>query len=232
MTSYPVKTMVSLKPKSNLGTYSDYNRDLLLQKSRRLDWRFLMPNPDLDRVAYLGPENDPMAEALLIFSRSLTRIESTRGSNVKKEFDLVVVKNPSIQALDLGARLVRPGGHLYVEAYGWSRLVKPQQLVKFCFDLLQHRASFARFWFPTHCKEIVQHLGFHMIHSYWHWPNFESCTRIIGLDETDMRTIAFSFQESGIQLFLRKALTSGLLLPEWVQFWAPYFSIVAGKDSL
>ena len=112
MTSYPAKTMVFLKPKSNLGVYSEYNRDFLLQKSRRLDWRFLMPNPDLERVAYLGPENDPLVEALLIFSRSLTRIESTQIPNVKKKFDLVVVKNPSIQVLDLGARLVRPGGHL------------------------------------------------------------------------------------------------------------------------
>jgi hypothetical protein len=232
MTSYPIKTMVALKPKSNSGKCSDYGVDLLLQKSRRLDWRFLMPNPDLDRVAYLGLENDPLVEALQIFSRSLTQIGPIQGSNVNQEFDLVVVKNPSFRVIDLGARLVRPGGHLYLEAYGWSRLLKPQQLVKFCFDGLKHRANFNRYWFPTQCKEMVRNLGFRNIHTYLHWPNFESCTKIIELDDTDLRTIAFSIQESGIQTLLKRLLMSGLLLPEWVQICAPYFSIIAGKDPL
>jgi hypothetical protein len=231
--SFTPTTIISGVIGKTSGTYDDLLKDHLLQVSRRLDWRFLLPNPDLDDVAYLGPENDPLVEALLIFCRSLTQIMSVLvPSKDSKEFDLVVVKNPSIQALDLGAKLIKPGGYLYIEAYSWSRLVKPQQLGKFFHDLLQQSAGSTRLWFPTHYERVIRKLGFQTIHTYWHWPNFESCTRIIALDDTDSQILAFSIQENGIQLYLKKALLLGLFRPRWVQYWVPYFGIIARKDSL
>ena len=42
--------------------------DALLQASRRVDWRFLLPDPNLGRVAYLGPRRGALLDSLLLAS--------------------------------------------------------------------------------------------------------------------------------------------------------------------
>jgi hypothetical protein len=231
--SIAATTMISSEPGKTSGIYDDFPKDQLLQVSRRLDWRFLLPNPDLGRVAYLGPEEDSLVDALHLFCHTLTQISSSQLSATGlNDFDLVVITNPSNQSLELGAQRVKPGGYLYVETYGWSRAVKPRVYIKYCYDFFRLGESPGQPWSPPHIRTVIRMFGFQKINTFWHWPNFESCTRIIGLDDTDSRTIAFTFQENGIQLFLKKALTRGLLPSKWVQYWVPYFSIIAGKDSL
>lgn len=45
--------------------------DMLLQASRRVDWRFLLPNPALGRVAYVGPVDSEHAASLRLFLPNL-----------------------------------------------------------------------------------------------------------------------------------------------------------------
>ena len=45
-----------------------------LQLSRRLDWRFLLPNPHLGRVGYLGPSGGTLPRALLRVEAALNRL--------------------------------------------------------------------------------------------------------------------------------------------------------------
>lgn len=233
MKFFPAKTRISSIPKVGTGINPDSPKDLLLQVSRRLDWRFLLPDPDLNCVAYLGPENDPLIDALLIFSGSLTQIKNMNVPIIDSHvFDLVVVKDPSIQTLKMCANLVKTGGHLYIEANGWSRLVNPYRFVKFILDLFHKNPGPTFHWFPTTCKAIIRRFGLYTVHTYWNWPNFESCTRIIGLDDTHAQTMAFSFQENGIQWLMKKALSRGILPPEWMQYYVPYFSVIARKGSI
>ena len=49
-----------------------------LETSRRLAWRFLLPNPHLGRVAYLGPASGTLPRALREFCDSLTTIAPAR----------------------------------------------------------------------------------------------------------------------------------------------------------
>jgi len=233
VTSFSVKIVISLEPESIFVTYSDSPKDLLLQVSRRLDWRFLLPNPDLGNVAYLGPEDDSLVDALHLFCQTLTQIKSSQLSSTElNNFDLVVIKNPSTQSLVTSAQLLKPGGYLFIETCGWSRIDKPRLYLKHCYEFLRRRESYGQPWSPPHIKTVIRKLGFQTIHTYWHWPNFESCTRIIALDDTDSQILSFSIQENGIQLYLKKALSLGLFRPRWVQYWVPYFGIIARKDSL
>ncbi len=221
------------EPGAGKGTNPDLSQDFLLQVARRLDWRFLLPNPDADYVAYLGPENSTLLEALLLFTPSLTQVSrSPLTREVSDEFDLVVVKDPSMQSLEQAARLVGSGGCLYVEAQGWSRLSRPQSIVRRVQSLFGQKKPLARLWFPSRCKEAIRRFGFSSIHVFWHWPNFEACTRIIPVDDTDARTMAFSFQGNGVQWLLKKALAGRLFPPGWVGLGISHFSIIAGKDPL
>ena len=233
MNSFPTKTMVSFGPEVILGQNSYLIKDLLLQVSRRLDWRFLLPDPDLDCVAYIGLEKDPLVEALRLFSRTLTQIEPAEVEfHAVNEFDLVVVKNPSIQSLTLGAKLVKPSGYIYIEGYGWSRLIHPRKFGRFCLDLLRHGRSSIHHWLPTGCRALIQKYGFQSVETYWHWPTLDASTRMIRIDHADPFAVAYSFQDHGIQLLVKKSLSNGLLPADWVQYCVPYFSIIARKDSL
>ena len=93
MPSFAATTMISVEPGKTSGIYDDFPKDQLLQVSRRLDWRFLLPNPDLGSVAYLGPEEDSLVDALHLFCQTLTQISSSQlsGTNLN-DFDLVVIK--------------------------------------------------------------------------------------------------------------------------------------------
>lgn len=82
-----------------------------LQLARRIDWRFLLPEPYLRRVVYLGPETGDLPAALKHFSESL------RLNAVEKNcsFDLVVLRLREASSLTKAEALLVPGGFLYWE---------------------------------------------------------------------------------------------------------------------
>src|SRR3990172_11658173 len=88
--------------------------DMRLQVSRRVDWRFLLPDPILGRVAYLGPTRGALLDSLRMFSAALTVIEAAAlHDNLSAQFELVVVKAPIGAKMKQAAELVGPGGYLY-----------------------------------------------------------------------------------------------------------------------
>ena len=141
------------KPSLELMHPAESHSDVLLQASRRLDWRFLLPDPGLDRVAYIGPIHGTLLPTLRQFSKSDV-LEAPDADDAG--YDVVVLRNPSLNRLRSAVRLVRPGGCLYAEISGAGRL-------------------------PGRYVTTLRRAGLTQVEMYWHWPNFEKCTRIIPL---------------------------------------------------
>lgn len=182
--------------------------DALLQASRRVDWRFLLPDPNLGEVAYLGPAHGSLLESLRLFSAALTVTASaTIHDRQPMQFDVVVMLAPSDKRVKQGAELVKPGGFLYVEA----------------------RRRWARS--PAGYVSALRRLGFIEVAAYWHWPNFESCTEIIPLGDPVALVHALGRRRSGGATRLKSALGRGLVRMGLLPRLVPCFSLVARKRA-
>jgi hypothetical protein len=93
---------------------------LLLQASRRLDWRFLLPRPQLAATVYLGRPDAALIAALGAHA-DLTIIGEDTVRPLTSSFDLAVLKDPSLGSVRAGRDLVRPGGWVYAEVGGGLR---------------------------------------------------------------------------------------------------------------
>ncbi|MFQ5858335.1 MAG: hypothetical protein ACE5LU_22260 [Anaerolineae bacterium] len=212
-------------PPATKNLLKQINQDALLQASRRVDWRFLLPEPNLGQVAYIGPAAGTLLESLRLFSTSLIIIEPSR-EHVKDaaQHDVVIAKAPTLEALRQAARLVRSGGFLYVEAYGlfgpgWLRPpVHYQSLLK--RPLLP---------FPVHYMTVAERLGFHGGQVYWHWPDFESCSKIVPLDSSAAVRYAFAQGQDTATGRLKATLGHWLLRSGLLPQMVPCFSIVAQR---
>ena len=129
----------------------------LRQAIRRLDWRFLLPDPALGRVACLGRAEGSLAEALRASGLAPTIIAGPLADAHRAAFDTVVAANPSRELLIAAADLLRPGGWLYAEVSGAGRAGRMARL--------------------------AQGMGFGEVQRHWHWPDFERGTRILPLDD-------------------------------------------------
>lgn len=209
---------------SNLTTI---DRDSQLQTVRRLDWRFLWPDPRLGHVAYWGPAQSSLAKALEQFSDSLTILSSCEEYTTKQagvaqkpvqHFDQVVVHSPQHSDLQKACRFLSPHGYLYWEIERTVRLATLRQFTQ--SGLLRHFRSY------TTCLKAA---GFVDIHVHWHRPNFERCLEIIPLDQTAALQYVFMRNSGNLpsQLLLRagKLLVTTNLLASLVSS----FSIVACK---
>lgn len=225
--------------------------EALLQASRRVDWRFLLPDPNLGRVAYLGTAQGELVEALRLFSASLTVIElllhlpgppspPEGGARIPPSgglggpYDVVVAHEPASEALPGLAELVRPGGFLYLEAYGLFGLVRQQRRLS--------GLPATRWRTPAGCAVALKRLGFGPVQIYWHWPDFESCTKIIPLH--DQGALLFALGAGGpirsapgifdndMSGRLKRALGRGLVRSGLLARLVPCFSLVAQRDQL
>ena len=128
------------------------NVDELLPLSRRLDWRFLLPDPTLNRVTFSGPESSTLLVALQRFSRELAE----QGQPT----DLLVMIDPTL------ADFMR---HIGSAAAFYLELNRPTWQKR-----LRQAAA------PTGYLRAAARAGF-QADSYWHYPDFEAATRIIPL---------------------------------------------------
>jgi hypothetical protein len=140
----------------------------ILQTSRRVDWRFLLPHPDLGRAACLGRVDEPLLEALGQCAAELTSFAAPkatrRAADRRSLYDLVVVVDPGPRDLELAAGLLRPDGWLYAEhtrSLGTRVREAPA--------------------FPRLATRALEALGFVEVQAHWHWPNFASCEEIVPL---------------------------------------------------
>ena len=209
--------------------------DALLQASRRLDWRFLLPDPELGQVACLGAVPANLIDSLRLFTESLTVLnmdaEVCRGFRhfvgtsseqyvEPGRYDVVVVRQLSIDKLRLAAQGLKPGGHLYAEI---DSLLAPNR----------HRRNWRnwRLALPAGCMTAVTRAGFTEAQGQWHWPNFAACTMIIPLD--DRGALRFSFVRGGrsAKAKLQSGLGRLLLGSGLLRHVVPHFSIIARLDT-
>ena len=203
-------------------------RDRSLRLIRRLDWRFLLPKPQLGRVVYFGSASGLLASALREYSQSLTVLSTKERSfpgHPSPSFDLAVVTTPQKSVLEQAHALLAEGGYLYCESD--RRAQRSSSRYKVAFKLLKDGSSQD----PAHS---LSSLGFLEIRTYWHHPNFESCLRMIPLREPS--ALEHFLVRSGIPLprtFARTlgrfAANTGLLIR-----FLPCVSVIARKagDSL
>jgi hypothetical protein len=135
----------------------------LLEASRRVDWRFLLPDPNLGTLAVAGKVSKSLRAALPLFSQQVSFVEAPYSA--ADQVDLVVICGSLDTPLSAALELVKPGGYVYVELRGRLRLKGVR---------------------PTHSltinKRLLRARGFEDIRAFWHSPNFEGCKRIIPLD--------------------------------------------------
>ena len=209
-----MQPIIADEPHAADSQRTQLDADALLQASRRVDWRFLLPDPNLRQVAYLGPAHGALLESLRLFSASLALSEAAGA-----QYDVVVAHNPPLDTLRRAAGLVRPGGFLYVEAYGplhRRRLRRgPGRWPRFAADYVAAAERFG-------LAEAVAH---------WHWPNFESCAEIVPLADLDAMRLALGRRRSGAGARLKSAFGRALARSGLFARLAPCFSIVARKPD-
>lgn len=205
------------------------SREQMVQISRRIDWRFLLPEGSLGRVGCFAPANKDLLTALQYFSDSLTILSSQEpgdaGMGNAEVFDLTVIPGTAGTALEAVKTMLKPGGYLYWEVRRSNRRRGGAKGAKKSFSRLAHVRRYA---------EYLHGLGFEDIAIHWHRPGFANCKEFIPLpalilEEKTALQYAFSRGQSGLAgrlklLAGRMALNSGLL-PRLV----PCFSVVARK---
>lgn len=142
------------------------SNDALLQASRRLDWRFLLPQPELGQVACIGSHDPELVESLRLFSSRFTAADAAPASRERTSYDVVVLRNPTSEDLAEAVSLLRPGGWAYVEVEGSSSLRR------------SGRGRSVR----GHANAL-RRLGLVDVGTYLHWPDFGSCRAIVALDD-------------------------------------------------
>jgi hypothetical protein len=201
---------------------AELHSDALLQASRRLDWRFLLPDPRLRQVAYSGPGRGALLDSLRLFSESLVSLDASLDS-AQAQYDLVVVSAPAYPALERAAAAVRPGCFLYVEVH------RP-------FRLLRRRARGTVAGAPqlrdaADYVAVIERQGFGEVAAYWHWPNFENCAEIVPLDDRAAILLAFARRRSGAAARLKSAFGRGLVRSGLLAWAVPCFSVVGRKHA-
>ncbi len=192
-------------------TSAEPDADALLQASRRLDWRFLLPDPSLREVGYSGPARGTLLESLRLFSESLAILDGS--ANGAARYDVVVARAPARAALERAAAAVRPGGFLYVEV---ERSFRPGK----------HRSRG-----PANYVAVIARLGFDEVAAYWHWPSFEACAEIVALDARDALLLAFARRRSGAAARLKSAFGRALVRSGLLARVVPCFSVVGRRRA-
>ena len=173
---------------------------------RRLDWRFLLPDPRLGRVAYLGPAGGSLADALRASGAALLVTAPPVADADRAAFDTVVAVSPSGQALAAAADLLRTDGWLYAEVPG--RLGNAGRIAA-----QAHGAGFG---------EVQRH---------WHWPDFERGTRILPLDDGGALVYALVKGRRGAAGMALAALVRGLQRVGALGWAARYVSLTAQREG-
>lgn len=194
--------------------------DSSLQLSRRLDWRFLLPEPRLQRVALFDAPQSLLARALQHFSEELAIFENADYARAT-DFDIVVLARPSLTLLTPAMKLLVPGGHLYAEvqhAWRWRD---------------EHKL-------PTHALRLpkivdwqaeLSRLGFAQIEAHWHRPTFEQAVQIIPLDDASAMDFVFKRRSEDLISQLKFATGRSLMNQAWLARLLQCVSLVARKPE-
>jgi len=145
-----------------------------LETIRRLDWRFLLPDPNLGRVVYAGPANHALLLALKDFCETHV-VTELRGNGRSTLFDVAVVCSATHTQVEQVLPWLKPGGVLYWEVPRGRRQAA---------GLRKHPYRDAEDFLLRH--------GFREIACYWHRPNFERALEIVALNDPTALDYYFS----------------------------------------
>lgn len=149
-------------------------RDARLRHARRTDWRFLLPSPDLKRIALGGTPDDALREALEATSGTPTaELPASFGPGNAAplgRFDTVVLSGRLNRSeLAVAAKSVAVDGHLVVEIDGTLSQV------------VERRRGPA----PGTASRLVRILaaGGFDVRVWWAWPTIRRATALVPLDD-------------------------------------------------
>lgn len=196
---------------------------------RRLDWRFLLPTPELKRVFFLGPPSSSLLRALWAYGCDVVTSPPAplRGASdrIVGQYDVCVLQSPEQTDVELAARLVGPGGWLYWEITRGNPLMAAWRNVRatpHSKDLRSHSLTSAR--------RLLERSGLRAITTSWHHPDFDSCRRIIPLEGS----VGVRYVVRNGPAFLRPVgewLGSGVIARAFLSGRGSAVSFVAHKPS-
>ena len=219
LTSSRMSTAISFNHPSDDVSSARLHSDELLHASRELDWRFLLPDPRLQRVAYVGAVRRKLVDSLRRFSASLTLSETPPPwEGITSQYDVVVASNPTCKAMRWAATLVREGGHLYVRVSRNRCWIDPLS-----------KPDGPRLRYVDDHLAVIKRLGFTEAAAYWHWPSFETCAEIVPLDQPEALEHFFSRRRKRGIARLKVTLGRGLIRLRMFQRLVACFSIVAQR---
>jgi hypothetical protein len=209
----------------HVGRKENYPFSELIHIARRIDWRFLLPNPALGKVACLGVKDRSHLEALQLFSQSLSilsEVDLDRGDEFG--YDIVVISGSDIKGIQKATDMVKPGGCLYMESFGYFN-----QLLR---NLKNDggRINGLHLYGLRDYSRLLGEQGFTDIQFHWHWPNFRECTKIIPLEDKTVQ-YAFLYARRSIKARLRSLIGRLLLRLGLLESLVPHFSMIAKREG-
>lgn len=194
------------------------DRDILT--ARRIDWRFLLPNPELKRVLLVGAPESALAAALERFCESLTVAEPQRLTPEPQQafsspFDLVVVSNPDKNLIPRVLPLLKASGMLY-----WEVQRNRQTLLRGSRDGYRNARRYAAYLQSLQLKGVDLH---------WHRPNFGGCLEIIPLNRSRALDHSLAKTHSSLKGKLKIAAGKTLRYSGLLPYTVSCFSLVGQK---
>jgi hypothetical protein len=215
-----------------------------LQLVRRIDWRFLLPDPQLRRVAYLGPGEGTLLTALQRFSESVEIFSSDSQAaqllGRQCHFDFAVLRWRRWADLEAAYKLLAPNGYLYweIERSSWRDIISRGETSRRDKEhrSLQNIKKRKNRWrrslgLVRHCLTAAERLGLDHIEIHWHRPNFEAGLEIIPMHDPAALNYAFSRPRSDLASRLKLASGRYMLKAGLLSRLVPCFSLTGRKPS-
>ena len=195
--------------------------EAVAEASQRLDWRFLLPDPELRHVALLGDDDQRLVQALRRNSRSLSLLDLGWRFAAGREprFDLVVLRSGRLADAERAAVLVDDGGCLYWEIED-SRAAPPRRRWSGWPFLRTGERRVPRS--PARLRRHLQAHGFTDVRAYWHRPGFHAAVEIVPLENRMILDYIFDGPLAGrgkVKGVLRRLLRRAGSLPGSVPCW-------------
>ena len=190
------------------------NRDAELQLARRVDWRFLLPKPDLPDTAYVGRSNIALLESLKVFSASLQVLSNDRIQ--LQRFSLVVAHTPTATELQQSFQAVKPGGHIYVEV---------------CRETQSRNAAKERIGQPNDFSRAFRRQGLLDVQLHWHWPDFDACCELVPCMDQKALVCALRRRGTGFRSSWKSYSAALLVRSNLITRFIPCFSILGHQPK-
>ena len=210
------------------GTEPTVTADELLQVVRRVDWRFLLPDPNLGQVAFMESERvassarPALVDALRSVSASLTFV-GRHSEDAAAPHDTVVIIEPTFAELGGAIEWLRPSGWLYAEV----RRMSPLWRESLCYAGATRRP-------PTRGCAFTQpfrRLGLEEVEAHWHYPDFESCSEMVPLDTRAALLFAMARHPGTGPARLKSRLGQLAVRTGLLPWLIPCFSLVARRRA-